>query len=62
MEARVSLRLFAIFFELMSFVIELMSEERILKHCGNTEDAAVKTDVEKGVMWTADIVKGLLRN
>ena len=48
MEARVSLRLFAIFFELMSFVIELMSEERIPDHYFKTGDVAVKT--EKGVM------------
>ena len=34
---------------LLSFVM-LESQDRILDHCWYTGDAAVKTDVEKGVM------------
>ena len=35
---------------LVSFVTQLVPQGRILEHCWYTGDAAVKTDVEKGVM------------
>ena len=35
---------------LVSFVVQLVPQERILEQCWYTGDAAAKTDVEKGVM------------
>ena len=35
---------------LVSFVIQLVPQERILEHCWYTGDSAAQTDVEKGVM------------
>ena len=43
-------RFFVFLIVLVSLVIQLVPQERILEHSWYTGDAAVKTDVEKGVM------------
>ena len=43
-------RFLVFFLVLVSFVIQLVPQERILEHCWCAGDAAAKTDVEKGVM------------